>query len=140
MTDTPTVPNPTQLSQEELTALQPGLARLMPEIGARMWKCYYAAQAQNWPLAVWQLKEMKKLLKLGTVTRPKYTEDINSYIADDLDPLMAALDAKDFAAVERHHHEAVDAANEFHRRWKKPWIIWKLPDAPPQDLDLTPRE
>ena len=140
MAETPTLPNPTELPNADLTALQPGLARLMPEIGARMWKCYYAAQAANWPFAIWQLKEMKKLLKICTVTRPKYTEDINSFIHDDIDPLMAALEAKDFTAAENHYHEAVDAANEFHRRWNKPWIVWKLPGTAPPDLDLTPQE
>ena len=140
MTDTSTQPkNPERLELEQLTALQPGLARLMPEIGARFWKAFYAAQAANWPLAGWQLREMRKLLRLCEVTRPKYTDDIEEWILDDLDPLMAALQAHDLATFESRYHEAVDAANELHRRWQKEWIVWKLPDTPPPDLDLTPR-
>ena len=111
--------NPERLELEQLTALQPGLARLMPEIGARFWKAYYAAQATNWPLAAWQLREMRKLLKLCEVTRPKYTDDIEEWMHDDLEPLMAALDAHDFEAFERHYREGVDSANELHRRWQK---------------------
>ena len=76
--------NPERLELEQLTALQPGLARLMPEIGARFWKAFYAARAGNWPLASWQLREMRKLLRLCEVTRPKYTDDIEEWIADDL--------------------------------------------------------
>src|SRR5207237_1055627 len=72
--------NPERLELEELTGLQPGLARLMPEIGARFWKAHYAARAQNWPLASWQLREMRKLMRLGTVTRPKYTDDLEEFI------------------------------------------------------------
>jgi len=79
--------NPERLELEQLTALQPGLARLMPEIGARFWKAFYAAGAANWPLATWQLKELRKLLRLCEVTRPKYTDDIEEWISDDLDPL-----------------------------------------------------
>ena len=140
MTDVGAQPkNPERLELEQLTALQPGLARLMPEIGARFWKAFYAAQATNWPLASWQLREMRKLLRLCEVTRPKYTTDIEEWILDDLDPLMAALDAHDLGAFERLYHEAVDAANDLHRRWQKEWIVWKLPDTPPPDLDLTPR-
>jgi hypothetical protein len=140
MTETTTQPkNPDRLDLEQLTALQPGLARLMPEIGARFWKAFYAAQAANWPLASWQLREMRKLLRLCEVTRPKYTDDIEEWITDDLDPLMAALDAHDFEAFEKRYHECVDFANELHRRWQKEWIVWKLPDTPPPDLDLTPR-
>jgi hypothetical protein len=52
---------------------------------------------------------------------------------------MAALDAHDLEAFERHYREGVDSANEMHRRWQKEWIVWKLPDTPPPDLDLTPR-
>jgi hypothetical protein len=140
MTDTTSPPkNPDRLELEQLTALQPGLARLMPEIGARFWKAFYAAQAANWPLASWQLREMRKLLRLCEVTRPKYTDDIEEWITDDLDPLMAALDAHDFVAFEKRYHESVDFANELHRRWQKEWIVWKLPDTLPPDLDLTPR-
>src|SRR3989442_917223 len=36
---------------DELGHIQPGLARIMPEIGARIWKCYYAGKAGNHPLA-----------------------------------------------------------------------------------------
>ncbi|MFI5286914.1 MAG: hypothetical protein ACHQ4F_11410 [Candidatus Dormibacteria bacterium] len=140
MTDLRTEPrNPERLELEQLTALQPGLARLMPEIGARFWKAFYAARAANWPLAGWQLREMRKLLRLCEVTRPKYTADIEEWLAGDFDPLMAALDAHDLPAFERLYHESVDAANDMHRRWQKEWIVWKLPDGPPPDLDLTPR-
>ena len=136
---TPEPRNPERLELEELTSLQPGLARLMPEVAARFWKCFYAARAGNWPLASWQLREMRKLLRLGEVTRPKYTGDLEDFIHNDVEPLLAALDAQDFAQFERRFHEGVEAANELHRRWDKPWIVWKLPDQPPPDLDLTPQ-
>ena len=131
--------NPERLELEELTSLQPGLARLMPEVGDRYWKCYYAAHAGNWELAAWQLSELRKLLRLGMVTRPKYTDDLQQWIADDLEPLKAAIEAQDVDRFTRVYHDGVDAANEFHRRWKKPFIVWRLPDMPPPDLDLTPR-
>ena len=44
--------------------LQPGLARIMPEVGDRTWKLYYAAQAENWPLAAFQAKEIRGLMDL----------------------------------------------------------------------------
>lgn len=135
-----TAKNPERLEVEELTALQPGLARFMPEIGARFWKCYYAAVAGNWPLARWQLSELRKLMRMCMITRPKYTDDLQEWIADDLEPLLQAIEDHDLARFRRVYHEAVDAANEFHRRWKKQFIVWKLPDAPPPDLDLSPQD
>lgn len=131
--------NPERLELEELTALQPGLARFMPDIGARFWKCYYAATGGNWQMARWQLSELRKLMRMCMITRPKYTADLQEWIADDLEPLMEAIAARDLDGFERVYHEAVDAANEFHRRWKKEFIVWKLPAAPPPDLDLTAR-
>ena len=130
--------NPERLELEELTAIQPGLARLMPEVGARFWKASYAARAENWPLAAWQLREMRKLMRLGAVTRPKYTDDLEEFIREDVEPLLDALERQDLQRFERLFEQAVEAANEFHRRWNKPWIIWKLPDQPPPDLDLSP--
>ena len=130
--------NPERLELEELTALQPGLARLMPEVGARFWKAFYAAQARNWPLASWQLRELRKLLRLCVVTRPKYTDDLEEFIREDVEPLLQSLEDEDLGRFERLFQQATEAANEFHRRWKKPWIVWKLPDQPPPDLDLTP--
>jgi hypothetical protein len=138
VSDAAQIPNPERLSSEALTALQPGLARLMPEIGARFWKAYYAAQAANWPLASWQLREMRKLMRLGAVTRPKYAVDLDEYIGEDVEPLLAALDDHDFRRFERLYQDAVEAANELHRRWKKEFIVWQLPDRPPPDLRLRP--
>ena len=43
------------LSMDDLALIQPGLARLMPDIGQRYWKLYYAAKAGNWVMAKFQL-------------------------------------------------------------------------------------
>ncbi|MDQ2961437.1 MAG: hypothetical protein M3R48_10380 [Candidatus Dormibacteraeota bacterium] len=139
MTDNPVPANPTRLELEALTALQPGFARLMPEIGARMWKAYHAGRSQNWELAAWQLREMRKLFLLGTVTRPKYEANVRAYIDEDLGPLLAACEAADTAAFEAAFKEAVDAANDYHRRWNKGFLVWKVPQTPPEDLVLEPQ-
>ena len=137
MAQTPKLDKPV-FDAEVLSHLQPGFARLMPEIGDRFWKSFYAAQAGAWELAAWQLREMRKLFVLGTTTRPKYHDDVLEYLHDEIEPLMAAIEARDFETFRTHFTEATDSANEWHRRWKKAFIVWKLPEAPPQDLDLTP--
>ncbi len=55
----------TYLSIDDLAVIQPGLARLMPEIGQRYWKLYYSAKAGNWTLANFQLGEVRVLMELG---------------------------------------------------------------------------
>ena len=129
-----------KLTGEDLAAMQPGLARLMPDIGARVWKLYYAAQAKNWPLAKFQLKEIRGLMELAAFTRPKYEENLNQFLAEKWKPLEDALGREDFKAFESRFHEAIEAANAYHELRDKPYIRWKLPETPPPDLDLTPRK
>ena len=54
-----------EVSIEDIAVIQPGLGRLMPEIGTRTWKLYYAAKARNWTLAKFQLKEVRGLMELA---------------------------------------------------------------------------
>jgi hypothetical protein len=128
-----------KLSGDQLAAMQPGLARLMPEIGNRVWKLYYAAQAKNWPLARFQLKEARKLMELAALTRPKYEKSLGQYIEKQVAPMMAALDAEDLERFNRELEIAVEVANAYHEAYGKPFLRWKVPSQPPPDLDLTPR-
>jgi len=128
-----------KITLDQLGAIQPGMARIMPEIGARIWKLYYAAQAANWPLARFQLKEAVGLMNVGVVVRPKYTDDMTTFITEECDAVMAAIDAKDLRAFDGAYARMVEAANAYHEKYDKPFLRWKTPDAPPPDLDLTPR-
>lgn len=131
--------NGAQLGIEDLAAMQPGLARLMPEVGARVWKLYYAAKARNWPLARFQLKEAKKLMELGAITRPKYEENLGKFLDEHVKPMMAALEAEDGARFEEEFRKSIEQANAYHELYDKPFLRWKVPDQPPPDLDMTPR-
>ena len=128
------------MSLDELAMVQPGLARIMPEIGARTWKLYYAVKAGNWPLAIFQWKETKALFELGAYMRPKHEAAIEEYLRDDWAPLEPILKAEDSAAFFRAFDKAIDSANAWHEKKEKPYIRWKVPDFPPPDLDMTPRK
>jgi hypothetical protein len=125
-----------KLSTQQVIQLQPNLARLMPEIGNRLWRAAFAARASNWPLARWQLSEMRKLFVICMTTRPKYGTDIGTYLEEETEPMLCAVEHEDLQAFERVLEDAIDAANEFHRRWNKGFITWQLPDTPPSDLKL----
>jgi len=127
------------MSIEDMAAIQPGLARIMPEIGARTWKLFYAAKHQNWPMAKFQYKEIIGLFEMGAFMRPKHEAAINQYLAENWKPLEATIADKDFASFEKAFHAAIDAANAYHELKEKPYIYWKLPESEPPDLDLTPR-
>jgi hypothetical protein len=128
-----------KLSLNELGHTQPGMGRLMPEVGARVWKLWYAAQAGNWPLANYQLEEAVALMELGAFVRPKYDTTMSRFLTDDLGPVRAAVENADWPAFEAAFAPMVDAANRYHDLYNKGFIRWRLPDQPPPDLDLTPR-
>jgi hypothetical protein len=131
--------NGAQLGIEDLAAMQPGLARLMPDVGNRVWKLYYAVQAKNWALAKFQLKEAKKLMELGAITRPKYEENLGKFIEEHVKPMMAAIEAEDLDRFQSEFAKAVEQANAYHELYDKPFLRWKVPSQPPPDLDMTPR-
>jgi len=129
-----------EMSLEDVATIQPGLGRIMPEVGQRTWKLYYAAKAENWPLATFQAKEIKGLMELGAFTRPKHEDALNQFMEENWKPLQEAINKKDFKAFEAAFNAAIEAANAYHELKEKPYIVWKLPDSPPPDLELKPRK
>jgi hypothetical protein len=127
-----------KLSLDELGRTQAGMGRLMPEVGARVWKLWYAAEAANWPLAKYELEEAVSLMELGAFVRPKYDRTMTRFLADDLAPVAQAIDGADWAAFVTAFDRMVEAANGYHGVFNKGFIRWRLPDHPPPDLDLTP--
>jgi hypothetical protein len=127
------------MTLDELGHTQPGMARIMPEIGVRIWKLFYAGKAENWPLARFQLKEAVNLMEVGAFVRPKYEENMAKFIAEDVEPVRKAIEAGDGPAFEATYHQMVDAANSYHEVYDKPFLRWKIPEMPPPDLDMTPR-
>lgn len=129
-----------QLGLDELGHIQPGLARIMPEIGVRIWKCYYAGKAGNQPLARFQLKEAVNLMEMGAFVRPKYEENMTKFIAEDVEQVKQAIEASDWDKFETAFHHMIEQANSYHELYDKGFLRWKIPDEPPPDLDMTPRQ
>jgi hypothetical protein len=128
-----------EMTVDEIATIQPGLARIMPEIGQRTWKLYYAAKEGHWELANFQWKEIKELMDLGAFTRPKHEDALNQFMAEDWAPLAQSIKDKDFEAFDKAFQHAISQANAYHELKDKPYIRWQLPSHPPEDLDLKPR-
>ena len=126
-------------SLDMLGPLLPGMAEVMPLVGSRMWKCWYAGRARNKPLAAFQLKEAVNLMEKGCFLRPKYSENIDKFIAGEVAAVKRAIDAEDWEGFETAFHAMVDSANAYHEMYDKPYLRWRIPDSPPPDLDMTPR-
>lgn len=127
------------LTVDDLASLQPGMARLMDELSRRYWALYYAAKAGNWELARYMVKEVEKILRAAALVRPKYAEDIASFTRDRLGPIEAAIEAHDWPAFETAYRRGIEASDEYHDKYNKGFIRFRLPDRPPEWLDLEPR-
>jgi hypothetical protein len=128
-----------KLTLDELAQVQPGLARIMPEVGARIWKCYYAGKARNQPLARFQLKEAVNLMETGVVLRPKYRHTMGAFLETEASRVAKAIESEDWDEFEEAFHVMVARANVLHANYEKPYLVWKIPEFPPPDLDMTAR-
>jgi len=129
-----------EFALSELGHLMPGMAEIMPLVGGRIWKCYYAGKARNRPLAAFQLKEAVNLMEKGAFLRPKYTDNMAKFIDEEVAAVRKAIDDEDWDSFDAAFGAMVDAANAYHDVYDKSYLRWKVPEMPPPDLDLTPRE
>ena len=125
-----------ELTIDELARWQPGMDRLMAEVGPRLHRCYHAARAGNWSLAAYFGKSASKQLALSAQSRPKYEPEMTAYLEQDYAPVTAAIKEQDLAAFETAWTVMVDRANALHGHFGKPYIGWRTPEQPPTDLDL----
>src|SRR5205807_5437486 len=126
------------LTLEEIAEMLPGTGEIMQNVGVTWWKCAYAARGGNWGLAAYFARRTRTLQRKLAIVRPKYAGDVAAFEATHLAAVLAACDRQDRAAFARAYDAAVDAANELHVKWGKPYIRWTLPPDAPADLDLTP--
>lgn len=124
-------------SLSDLGHLLPGMAEIMPLVGARIWKCYYAGQAHNRPLARFQLSEAVNLMEKGSILRPKYDENMEKFISGSVAKLRQVIESEDWESFDEAFKTMVDEANGYHELYEKSFLRWKVPDQPPPDLDLT---
>src|SRR5262249_57262339 len=79
-----------------LAEIQPGLGTVMMEYAARYTNTYYAAKGGNWDLAAYMMKEALEIQEVGETTRPARAGALKAFETAYLEPLNAAIAAKDF--------------------------------------------
>jgi len=122
----------------DLGHLLPGMAEIMPLVGGRIWKCYYAGKAGNRALAAFQLSEAVNLMEKGAILRPKYSDDMDEFISGIVSTIRGCIEKSDWDGFEAAFATMIDKANAYHEKYDKGFLRWKMPDQPPPDLDLTP--
>ena len=127
-----------RFNMDELAALQPGLTVLMPLVGQRYWKLYYAAKAGNWEMALYQVQQIRELMETGAFTRPQYKNDLQSFMEGYLEPIEDAIADKDWSAFDEAFSDGIAGSKMYHDKNERPYIRWKLPDHPPPGIEMVP--
>jgi hypothetical protein len=122
----------------DLGHLLPGMAEIMPLVGGRIWKCYYAGRARNRALAAFQLSEAVNLMEKGAILRPKYAEDMDKFVSGIVADIRKYIETEDWDGFDSAFATMIEEANGYHEKYDKGFLRWKMPDQPPPDLDFTP--
>jgi hypothetical protein len=124
----------------------PGLGEIMTLQQMRHLKLWFAGQAGNWPLADYELDELKEgyedivkyfPTKDDAPTGPMASAIIEKEVAE-LNKAIAAKNAKQFAAA---FDKLTASCNACHQSSKKPFIVVQRPTANPYaNQSFAPRK
>lgn len=112
------------------------MAELMRVMSQRYHVMYHAAKANNWELATYQLRRVRKALSTAKVTRPKYGDAIERFILDFIEPLDKAVRGRDWLRFDSVAQASVAASDAYHDDWGYGYIRYRIPEAPPLGYDV----
>lgn len=127
-----------EIDIDDLAGMQPCMSRVMRQYTERYAIMYHACRARNWKLGLYQLKEIREIAAVGAKTRPRWKQELDDFDSEYLVPIEKAMKKEDWEAFERAYTRSTDACNELHRRIGYGYIKYRLPEAPPDWLDLSP--
>jgi len=99
-----------------LWKIQPGLGTVMIEYNTRMANAWYAAQAGNWDMASYQVKEMTEIQEVAETTRPGRATDLKAFENGELKRLTDAIAAKDPQGFVTAYNGAIAGCNVCHKK------------------------
>ena len=113
--------------------IQPGLGTVMREYGYRFALAWFAAKAQDWGMAQYQIKEATEIQEVGEVTRPKNADLLKNFEHAYLDKLMTDIQNQDLDAFQADYQNAVQGCNACHNATSHAYVEVNVPTAPPVD-------
>jgi hypothetical protein len=87
----------------------------MMEYGNRLARLWFAANAENWDMAKYQLDEMTEIQEVGETTRPNRAPMLKAFEENYLKGLDSSILAKDKAAFSKAFDDTVAACNGCHK-------------------------
>ncbi len=121
--------------------IQPGLGTVMIEYGKRFAMAQLAAQAGDWGMAQYQIKEAVEIQEVGETTRPANETLLKGFEQANMTPLEDDILAKDLDAFNADVASALAACNACHAATGHPYISVQAPTVSPEDfLTFGPSE
>jgi hypothetical protein len=128
----------TEEKLKTLAEIQPGLGTVMIEYSNRYTNAYYAAKGGNWGLADYQIKEAREIQEVGETTRPERAQALKAFEKNYLEPLDAAIQAKDFKKFDVAFKAGIQGCNTCHIGQGFPYIKYQLPKGAVSPLSMKP--
>ena len=129
-----------EVTIDQLAEIQPGMAKIMKDVGERFADTFFAAKGGNWKLAAYQLNQVRGAFKTAKVTRPKFTEDLNAFDSEYLMPVFKAIQSKDWVSFEAAFGKGMAGTDFYHDKTGHPYIRFVLPKQRGSLLYLGPVE
>lgn len=133
---------------EQLKGMLPDQSHVMKDVAYHFSNLWFAAQAQNWPLAGFYLSETRAHLRWAVRVRPVRQTAAGSIdlrgILDGLDrslltDLQKTIDARDLAAFSKAYQGALAGCYACHQASEKPYLRPHVPVAPEgRMIDFAP--
>src|SRR5262249_42857652 len=86
-----------------------------------------------------QLSEAVNLMEKGAFLRPKYAENMEKFIGEEVAAVSKAIESEDWDGFDTAFAAMVDAANAYHEVYDKAFLRWKVPSEPPPALRCAAR-
>ena len=139
-------PQSAKLAAHEPARFVPGLEWFMNLIQTEHAKLWYAGHARNWPLAAYQLAEIKEIMSevqdlVPTFKSLPFADMLDAVITGEIAGLEKTIDAKDAGAFPAAFDKLTAACNACHQASGNGFIRIQRPERagfPNQDFQRHP--
>jgi hypothetical protein len=118
----------------------PRLGDIMNAIQARHLKLYFAGKAQNWPLAGYELRQLKASLAEAAILYSGIPVSNVTTLANSVESVEDAIVAKDGRKFAKAFGELTGGCNSCHQSMERAFISIRVPTEQPfSDQVFTPQ-
>lgn len=128
------------LTLDQIAETLPGFGVLMQEIGVRTTTAFFAAEAGNWDLVDYEIKEISEAFEVGMITRPKRKQAAETFLNGSFAKLKTAAESREIDEFKTAFDDTVAACNGCHASDDKAYIKYKVPETSIEPLDLRAKE